>query len=79
MGPRNAVLGGRSAGSMGRVGRWRTHAGGATGTFGGAYGATKRCTGCAKRREQGLCRAVADACGRRTGTSGGAPHGATNR
>eukprot|EP00959_Pyramimonas_sp_CCMP1952_P180861 3782101-Pyramimonas_sp.AAC.1 len=35
MGPRNAVLGGRSAGSKGCAGRWRTHAGGATGTFGG--------------------------------------------
>eukprot|EP00959_Pyramimonas_sp_CCMP1952_P009664 201807-Pyramimonas_sp.AAC.1 len=53
---RNAVLGGRNAGSKGCAGWWRTHAGGATGTFGGAsHGATKRCTGWVKRREQGLC------------------------
>eukprot|EP00959_Pyramimonas_sp_CCMP1952_P270964 5664794-Pyramimonas_sp.AAC.1 len=32
------------------AGWWRTHAGGATGTFGGApYGATKRCTGWVRR------------------------------
>eukprot|EP00959_Pyramimonas_sp_CCMP1952_P304349 6369497-Pyramimonas_sp.AAC.1 len=31
-----------------------THAGGPTGAFGGApYGATKRCTGWAKRKEEG--------------------------
>eukprot|EP00959_Pyramimonas_sp_CCMP1952_P421881 8838219-Pyramimonas_sp.AAC.1 len=46
MGPRSAVLGGRNAGSKGCAGRWLTHAGGPTGTFGGApYGATKRCAG----------------------------------
>eukprot|EP00959_Pyramimonas_sp_CCMP1952_P342709 7179688-Pyramimonas_sp.AAC.1 len=56
MGPRSAVLGGRNAGSEGCAGWWLTHSGGAGGTFGGApYGATERCTGWVKRREQGLC------------------------
>eukprot|EP00959_Pyramimonas_sp_CCMP1952_P024626 516837-Pyramimonas_sp.AAC.1 len=56
LGPRSAVLGGRNARSKGCAGWWRTHAAGATGTFGGApYGATKRRTGWVKRREQGLC------------------------
>eukprot|EP00959_Pyramimonas_sp_CCMP1952_P047738 996555-Pyramimonas_sp.AAC.1 len=62
MAPRSAVLGGRNAGSKGCVGWWMTHAGGATGTFGGPlYGTTKRCAGCVKRREQRLCWMVADA------------------
>eukprot|EP00959_Pyramimonas_sp_CCMP1952_P466895 9490703-Pyramimonas_sp.AAC.1 len=61
MGPRNAVLGGGNR----CTGWWRTHAGGANGTLGGApYGATKRCTGWVKRREQRLYWVVADTCGR---------------
>eukprot|EP00959_Pyramimonas_sp_CCMP1952_P207171 4333735-Pyramimonas_sp.AAC.1 len=64
MGPRNAVLFWRSAGSKGCAGWRRTHAGGLTGGSGRApYGATTRCTGWVKRREQGPCWVVADACG----------------
>eukprot|EP00959_Pyramimonas_sp_CCMP1952_P361372 7568113-Pyramimonas_sp.AAC.1 len=64
MGPRNAVLGGRNARSKGCAGPWWTHAGGATGGFGGApfYGAAQRCTGWAKRKEHGLCWVVAGTC-----------------
>eukprot|EP00959_Pyramimonas_sp_CCMP1952_P094931 1985395-Pyramimonas_sp.AAC.2 len=66
MGPRNSVMRGRNAGGKGYAGRWRTHAGGATGTFGGPpHGATTRCTAWAKRKEQGLFWVVADACGLR--------------
>eukprot|EP00959_Pyramimonas_sp_CCMP1952_P075511 1578275-Pyramimonas_sp.AAC.1 len=64
MGQRSAVPSGRNAGRKGCAGWWLKHAGGPTGTFGGApYGATKRCIGWAKRREEGLCWVVVDACG----------------
>eukprot|EP00959_Pyramimonas_sp_CCMP1952_P396223 8302028-Pyramimonas_sp.AAC.1 len=52
-----------------RGGRWLTHAGGASGTFGGApCGATKRCTGWWLTHAGGP-----------TGAVGGAPYGATER
>eukprot|EP00959_Pyramimonas_sp_CCMP1952_P162607 3399628-Pyramimonas_sp.AAC.1 len=42
MGPRSAVISRGNAGNNGCVGWWLTHAGGASGTFGGfPYGATK--------------------------------------
>eukprot|EP00959_Pyramimonas_sp_CCMP1952_P166672 3483529-Pyramimonas_sp.AAC.1 len=55
--PTKCSCGYRSCGYRTRCTAWGgTHAGGRTGADGGTpFGATQRCTGWVKRREQGLC------------------------